>query len=193
MTSAEYWNNRYKTGGNSGPGSRGRLADFKAGILNAFVAEHGIDSVIEFGCGDGHQLALASYPGYTGFDVSEVAVERCREAFAGHKSKRFALMADYNRETADVAMSLDVIYHLLEDDVFEAYMATLFGAARRFVVIYSTNYEREASQHCRHHKFTRWVEENAKGWKLSQRIPNRYPYQGDGWAESDADFYIYAN
>src|SRR5438270_10704846 len=60
--SSSYWNRRYVAGGTSGAGSYGRLARFKADVLNAFVAESGIASVIEFGCGDGAQLALSNYP-----------------------------------------------------------------------------------------------------------------------------------
>ena len=47
-----------------------RLAAFKAEVPNDFVRARGIDSVIEFGCGDGAQLALAEYPAYVGIDVS---------------------------------------------------------------------------------------------------------------------------
>ena len=48
-TSSDYWEQRYKTGGNSGAGSYNRLAEFKANFLNRFVIEHEIRSVIEFG------------------------------------------------------------------------------------------------------------------------------------------------
>ena len=64
--SAQYWRDRYRSGGNSGAGSYGRLADFKAEIVNAFVREHDVASVIEFGSGDGAQLALADYPTLSG-------------------------------------------------------------------------------------------------------------------------------
>ena len=40
---------------------------------------------------------------------------------------------------ADLAISLDVVYHLIEDQVFEAYMKHLFAAGKRYVVVYSTN------------------------------------------------------
>ena len=43
--------------------------------------------------------------------------------------------------TADLALSLDVIYHLTEDTVFEAYMRHLFAAGSRFVIIYATDRE----------------------------------------------------
>jgi hypothetical protein len=39
----------------------------------------------------------------------------------------------------DLELSLDVIYHLVEDEVFDAYMRSLFAHAGRFVVIYSSN------------------------------------------------------
>src|SRR5579859_8234848 len=57
--SSTYWEERYRAGGNSGAGSYGRLAEFKAEVLNGFVHSRGIRSVVEFGCGDGAQLALA--------------------------------------------------------------------------------------------------------------------------------------
>jgi cyclopropane fatty-acyl-phospholipid synthase-like methyltransferase len=79
--SKRYWDNRYSQGDNSGAGSYGRLAEFKAEILNKFVAENNIRSVIEFGCGDGNQLMLANYPYYIGVDVSPKAIEICRKLF----------------------------------------------------------------------------------------------------------------
>jgi hypothetical protein len=36
---------------------------------------------------------------------------------------------------SDLALSMDVIYHLMENAAFENHMHTLFGAARRFVII----------------------------------------------------------
>jgi hypothetical protein len=57
-SSAAYWEARYRAGGHSGAGSRGRLAAFKADFLNALIRDNAIASAIEFGCGDGGQLAL---------------------------------------------------------------------------------------------------------------------------------------
>src|ERR1700689_4886366 len=68
--SPSYWDSRYAGGGNSGDGSYGNLAKFKASVLNQFVAENRIASVVEFGCGDGNQVSLAEYPRYVGIDVS---------------------------------------------------------------------------------------------------------------------------
>jgi SAM-dependent methyltransferase len=130
--SAAFWDARYREGGTSGKGSYGRLAEFKAEILNDFVRAKHIGSVIELGCGDGAQLSLAEYPEYLGVDVSEVSVQRCRALFASDQTKRFylksALPADL--KMFDLAISLDVIYHLVEDDVFESHMRELFRSSK---------------------------------------------------------------
>jgi len=191
--SADYWEQRYNLGGNSGAGSYGKFAEFKAEVLNAFVDEQDIDSVIEFGCGDGAQLKLARYRRYLGLDISPAAVARCREQFDS-EDIRFALIDDYDGEQADLTLSLDVVYHLVEDAVFEEYMRKLFAAATRFVVIYSSNKENSQdfeNTHVRHRVFTRWVEENERDWGLLRHIPNHYPVESDPEGGSFADFYIF--
>ncbi|TAT59972.1 hypothetical protein EGM92_29840 [Enterobacter cloacae] len=35
--------------------------------------------MMEFGCGDGNQLSLADYPRYTGFDISDHAIQLYRK------------------------------------------------------------------------------------------------------------------
>src|SRR6266571_3595448 len=87
--SVAYWERRYAGGGTSGLGSYGELAQFKANVLNKFVSEHSVQSVIEFGCGDGNQLALCRYPRYIGLDVSRSAIMRCLERFRDDPSKSF--------------------------------------------------------------------------------------------------------
>ena len=54
--SMDYWNERYSSGGNSGTGSYGELAFYKADFINKFIDANQILSVVEFGCGDGNQL-----------------------------------------------------------------------------------------------------------------------------------------
>lgn len=192
--SGDYWENRYARGGNSGAGSYDELAAFKAEVLDDFVEAQGIRSVIEFGCGDGNQLALANYPQYSGFDVSETAIRQCRERFSGDSSRSFHLMNDYAGETAELSLSLDVVYHLVEDSVFEHYMRTLFAAAERFVIVYSSDSDenpRLLSPHVRHRRFSAWVAREEPGWRLARRIPNRYPQKGLLGKGSFADFFIF--
>lgn len=190
-----YWRERYSAGGTSGPGSYNHLAMFKAEVLNAFVTDEQIASIIEFGCGDGNQLSLAQYPAYLGLDVSPAAIDQCRERFAGDKTKQFKLIADYADEQAELAISLDVIYHLVEDDVFEMYMRRLFRAATRYVMIYSSDTDQmisRTSPYIKHRQFSKWIAANAPQWQLVKTIPNRYPWDGhDAKTTSFADFFIY--
>jgi hypothetical protein len=191
--SRTYWEERYAGGGDSGAGSYSKFAQFKAEVLNSFVVANSIDSVIEFGCGDGNQLMLANYPRYIGFDVSATAVNVCQEKFTADHSKSFKPLELYEGETADLALSLDVIFHLLEDDKYEEHMHILFDAAKRFVIIYSsdTDDNDDKYSHVKHRRFTKWVEANAAGWSLDRHVPNKYPYTGDHRQGSFADFYIY--
>ena len=57
---ARYWDTRYAGGGTSGAGSYGPAAKWKAAAVNKWVAELGVEDVIDFGCGDGNQLGLAA-------------------------------------------------------------------------------------------------------------------------------------
>jgi hypothetical protein len=197
--SAGYWERRYRSGGSAGPGSQDRLATFKADTLNRFVAEHAIESVIEFGCGDGGQLALARYPQYIGLDVSATALARCLERFAADGSKSFFhydSLAFQDRQhvfRAQLALSLDVIYHLIEDVIFTRYLSHLFAAAERYVIIYSNNRERTQTYHERSREFTRFIADNVRGWQLQGEIPNPYPWdRRDPARTSHASFFIYA-
>jgi hypothetical protein len=192
--SVDYWDKRYRSGGNSGAGSHNRLAEFKAKFLNAFVEQNHISSVIEHGCGDGAQLTLARYPSYIGIDTSPKAVEICRILFAGDSTKRFFeanLLPAGTR--ADLAMSLDVIYHLVEGHIFEAYMERLFASAIRFVIVYSSNMVKEWPQkHVHHRRFTDWIDQHHPEWSLESTTPNEYPYDPTRQDDTSfADFYVF--
>ncbi|MFH1081346.1 MAG: methyltransferase domain-containing protein [Pseudomonadota bacterium] len=192
--SEDYWRQRYRSGETSGEGSYNKFAEFKAEVLNIFVREKQIRTIIEYGCGDGNQLRLSEYPSYIGFDVSPEAILQCESLFSNDETKTFKLMDAYANETADLTLSLDVIYHLIEDNVFFTYIKRLFDSSTRFVIIYSSNtdkQERLQAAHVKHRKFSRWIEQNKSEWKLVKHIPNRYPYTGDEQQGSVADFYIY--
>lgn len=150
--SRQYWEDRYRLGGDAGGGSFGAPARYKAEVLNRFVRDHAIASVIEFGCGDGNQLQLAHYPDYMGVDVSAAALAHCRARFASDARKQFVLLDDYRGERAELSLSLDVLFHLVEDTTYLAYLDRLFAAASHYVVVYSTSTERSPRtfRHVRH-------------------------------------------
>ena len=191
--STAYWQWRYDAGLDSGTGSYGKFADFKAEVLNGLARELHLRSAVEFGCGDGHQLSLLQIEDYLGVDVSAQAIERCRTRFAGAPSRRFVLDADYRGERAQCAWSLDVIYHLVEDAVFERYMRRLFDAATDLVVIYASDFDQAdaGAPHVRHRRFSAWIAREAPRWRLWRRVPNRHPWRGDHREGSFADFHLY--
>ncbi len=192
-SSEGYWIERYKSGGNSGLGSYGQLAQRKAHVLNGFVEANAIHTIIEYGCGDGNQLALAKYPRYIGFDVSPHAIARCKELFRNDPTKMFKLMSDYQGERADLTLSLDVIYHLVEDDVFENYMALLFSSSEEYVILYSTNVAGRSitMPHVKHRPFTSWINTNLPGWHMIDHIPGEEGLHDPAKEGRGADFFIY--
>lgn len=194
-TSSDYWDSRYKRGDGSGAGSYNLFAEFKAEVINDFVKKKQLKSVIEFGCGDGNQLRYFDFESYTGFDISPTVVENCRKLYADDSTKSFETMKVYNGQTADLVLSLDVIYHLIEDAVFSNYMEKLFEASNGYVIIYSSNDEKyeeyNTVQHVKHRKFTDWVKENVSDFTLIQEISNKYPFNGDKNVSSFSDFFIF--
>lgn len=198
--SAEYWDERYKTSGNSGSGSYDHLAQFKADILNPFVVKHAIDTVMEFGCGDGNQLKLAKYPNYIGLDVSPTAIQMCHDLFKNDKTKSFLLynsLAFYDHHNilkADLTMSLDVLYHLVEREIFEKYLTDLFNTSKKYVIIYATDFDQKEEpiyQHENRRSFSAFVSSKFPQFKLIDQIKNKYADVKKGEIGSDCDFFIY--
>ncbi len=194
--SGSYWKERYKSGGNSGWGSYNNLAIFKAKVINDFVSENKITTAIEYGCGDGNQCSLFRLEKYIGTDISQVIIDQNKERFKSDPSKEFYL--DGNEKPEDhsniqLSFSLDVIYHLVEDDVFEEYIDKLFNY--EYVIIYSSNFNEQTQPHVRHRKFTYWIEQNRSQWKLVKHIKNQFPYDPEKpeGETSKADFFIYHN
>ena len=194
--SGSFWESVYVNGGTSGPGSYGRLAEFKAEVLNEFVHAKNIASVIEFGCGDGAQLQLAKYPRYVGVDVAARSVARCSSLFADDPTKRFYHLDSLPTQIGefDLAISLDVIYHLVENSVFDTYMCRLFESSQRYVIIYSSNHDAfTQAPHVRHRKFTTWIAKNATDWRPDGLVANRFPSDPTRPEETSfADFYFFA-
>jgi SAM-dependent methyltransferase len=191
FSSSEYWERRYRAGGHSGAGSCGHLAAFKAGVVNRFVADNAIADVLDMGCGDGRLLERLQAPRYVGVDVSATALAGCIARFPQHRFVSFAALDASIR--AELALSIDVIFHLVEDAIFVSYMHALFAHATRFVLVYSSNLESDwSSPHVRHRRFTDYVADCRPEWRLLAHVPNRYPFDPERPdATSFADFFVY--
>lgn len=170
FNSTEYWKNRYAKGGHSGLGSYGDLAKYKANFINGFIKFQKIDNLIEYGCGDGNQLALIKCKNIKGIDVSLDALQLCRNKMPDR-------VFTNNLEVAgcsDLVLSLDVIYHLIEDSVYNDYMANITRMAYKYIIIYAPNYESdEFAKHVKPRKFT--DHPALAQFKLIHHEPNKYP------------------
>ena len=168
---------------------------FKASVLNNFVSKNNINSVIEWGCGDCNQLSLSKYKYYIGYDVSKSAIDICKNKFNNDFTKSFIHMNDsyYYNKKADLSISLDVIFHLLEDDIFNLYMINLFNSSNKYVCIYSSNVDFGWDKHVKHRKFTDWVDKYMNNsWRIKELIPNKYPFDPkNSETTSFSDFYFY--
>ena len=193
--SQDYWINRYKNGGNSGAGSYNNLAEFKGEIINEFLSKKKIQTVIELGCGHGNQLEYFRFPSYIGLDISDFIIEKCRAKFNQDESKQFFHLNEISNQRADVLLSLDVIYHLIEDKTYHHYMNRLFDLSNQYVIIYAIDDNDESGNYAPHvkpRKFTYWIKKNKPEFKLTEHIPNKYPFvKGKEETTSFADFYIY--
>lgn len=195
--SKKYWNNRYQSGGTSGAGSYNKLAEFKAEIINDFILNYDIYSILDFGVGDGNQLQYINTINkkYIGIDISQHVISKCKEIYADDETKKFYNVNDsYNDLKSDLVISCDVIYHLIEDSIYEEYMDKLFLFSNRYVIIYAKDVDLNHTVHVKFRKFSNYIESNHPGWKLMRHIPNIYPQLVIGQnndTTSPSDFYIY--
>lgn len=192
-----YWNERYKKGGNSGTGSYNNLAIFKAEIINKFIEENNIQTIIDYGVGDGNQLKLINTENklYTGIDVSPVVISKCKEIFKDDETKKFIHANDIDCNLqGDLVLSCDVIYHLIEENVYQGYMKNLFLMSKKYVIIYAKNEDVNHAQHVKFRKFSTYINKNYPQWKLIKQIPNKFPQLKLGKNNNEtspSDFYIF--
>lgn len=196
FSSGDYWEQRYQHGGNSGVGSYNELAEYKAEIINGFVKEKNIVSVAELGSGDGNQLKYYEFSEYDGFDVAETVVKRCRTLFKDMPHYHFhwlfdpELSIENHSNKYDLTMSIDVIYHLVEDEIYHAHLDTLFNMSKSYVIVYASDEDRENHNnavHVRHRNFTKYIAQNMPEWRLLKKVDN--PLKSV--EKSPSDFFIF--
>lgn len=189
-----YWENRYKNGGNSGAGSYGQLAKWKGQIVSNFIREKNIKSIIDFGCGDGNQLKYIEIPKwctYVGVDISETAIEICKQKHPFYEYYTKNMTHKYFR-FAELVISLDVIFHLTTKNDFTDYMDDLTDASERYIIIYSSNGDKleNPASHLKDNRFTDYMEKTE--FELIRKIENKFPYDPNNTINTSiSDFYIY--
>lgn len=184
-----YWNSRYREGGTSGYGSYGKLAELKAQIINTFIKENNIHSIIEFGCGDGNQLKYMEYPKYFGMDVSEKSISMCLDMFHDDSTKSFMVYSPrYFRNnkilSCDLVVCLDVLYHIIDECDFVKTLDDIFSCSTRYIILYSNLHEYEPyrrGSHIRYRELKPYLEKYSD-FKIKK--VTEQPFEG----ESRADF-----
>lgn len=168
--SGEYWENRYKTGGNSGVGSYNSSASFKANTINSIIKELNIKSVVEYGHGDGNQLKLyGGFESYTGYDISPSVRDRCVQIFYNNTKIKF-VDSITKLPHSDLALSIDVIYHLVEEEVYEEYIKNLFSRSK-YVLIYTMDSNKQGDLHVKSRETSLYISENIINYTLLRTIP----------------------
>lgn len=159
-----YWNRRYRRGGHSGKGSRGTEAEEKARLVSQMVAKHEIGSLLDIGCGDGYVAALLDLGacGYLGVDPAPHAIKLARKRAPGLSFE--VLKSQRPREAH---LSMDVIFHLVEEKSYRDHMKLLFSA-HRVVMVYASDYEEAGAAHVLHRHWTSDVPEE---WWQTDMVP----------------------
>jgi hypothetical protein len=176
IDTAKYWRHRYARGGTSGNGSYGDAADAKAAYVNRFVETHDIESVVDWGCGDGEQLSRMKVANYIGVDVSVDALTKCMRRNPGHTYVLWKPGSEIS-VAGDLALSLDVVFHFPERAQYVEYIDHVFGSAERYVLFHSTDYNTDAGEtarHVRHRQFTSDIEHRYRQWKIVERPEDRF-------------------
>lgn len=180
----QYWNERYLANFSSGKGSCGDLAYFKSEIINEFIRKNSVESVIEFGCGDGNQLKLMNYKKYLGLDVAYSSIEKCSDFFINDDSKSFML---YNPKVfvnngflqADMVVCLDVLYHIIPEDDYIKTLDDIFSCSNNYVILYTDidQYEKNPYKKGSHiiHRNTLEYLKKYPEFSVIDILPNKYP------------------
>lgn len=164
FSSPLYWENRYANGGNSGDGSYSQDAEAKSSYINNLIKKYDLKTINDYGHGDGNQLTyIKGFNAYYGYDVSKTARNKCISKF---KDNKYTFIDDpSNFPKSDLVMSLDVIYHIIEDNLYKNYLKTLFSIGK-YVLIYAVDNNVKGAPHYQAREFTPYIRKNFPNFKL---------------------------
>ena len=182
-----YWNKRYRRGKNSGAGSRGQWGDHKVDYVNRLIMGQKVDTLIDWGCGDGMLASRFQVAHYVGLDVSPFALGLCARACGFRPGWGWCLYDGFDSPwylpPADLALSLDVIFHLVDDAMYYRHLELLFTSAP-LVAVHSSNRDEHGHPHVRHREFTRDI---PSGWSLVEKARDKRPEGISMWLFKKAE------
>lgn len=171
----EYWDWRYrKTKRGSGEGSRGAAAAAKAAFVNDLIREKQVETVIDWGCGDGEVARQFEVAEYIGLDISTAAVEICSRRITGpgRTFLHFDGFTPPDLPPAQLALSLDVIFHQVDDDSYRRHLELVFGSAP-LVCIHSSNHDEQTG--VAHFLSRAFVRDIPAAWRCLREGPEGAP------------------
>jgi len=169
MDMKKYWNDRYISGGNSGDGSYGEQAIIKANYVNNIIDKYNIHSVVDMGVGDGNQLDLLNINNYIGYDISDVIINRLKLKYNNDNTKTFKHVSEYTNMNTDLMLSMEVIFHLIDDDMYDDYMTMMFNSDSKYILIFTMDSDSSYINNAKHVKIRNileWINNNTNEWDL---------------------------
>lgn len=153
-----YWEERYAKGQNSGSGSYGENAKFKANVINRVIEDYDCRDMVEFGCGDGNQMTLFNPIPYIGYDISQTIIAKNQVKYSNLSHAEFEVIDmdwDYSR-IRDLSICVDVLFHLTIKKDWERLIDIVCSAAKKAIVIV-TNTEVIPKEYFPHVNFKRKI------------------------------------
>ncbi|MDP8246275.1 MAG: class I SAM-dependent methyltransferase [Candidatus Hinthialibacter antarcticus] len=167
-----WWDSRYATGGNSGAGSYGANYMFKRDYINAVVRRFEVKSVIDLGCGDGYQIKEIDVEAYQGVDISASVVNRCRKLYENQPAFSFNVYDEIEMERYDLAMSLDVLYHVVEPDQYGLYLNRLVSHSGLILIYANATPRSDNTAHMLFRDHIAEIQKRAVSARIIEKVMN---------------------
>jgi len=131
----QYWNERYRSGIDSGKGSVGKYRAWKWQGIDHYVDVRK-SSVLDVGCGDLQFWLGRDCNNYIGIDISQVIIERARAKrpkwtfFLTDATERFPF-------EADVVLCMDLVFHIMTEEKLVRLLSNLKSWAQIWLFIFN--------------------------------------------------------
>jgi hypothetical protein len=131
-----YWEGNYRKGGTSGPGSVGSLRQWKWENIVKYSGP--ITEVIDVGCGDLSFWEGKTPPSrYVGIDISQTIIDRNRERWPSSTFICSSADRTLELEQARIVFCLDVLFHIMDDGIYENILANLMRYSSEWIFVYT--------------------------------------------------------
>ena len=131
----EYWENRYASGGTSGPGSIGAHWEWKWKVINVFLPT--IDHLIDVGCGDLTFWKGRECKDYIGIDISETIINRNRIKRPAWSFIKAPAQRRIDGLKKEVVFCLGLLFHVMNSEIFLKILNNLCYYSTDFIFIYT--------------------------------------------------------